>query len=116
MKYFKLAEKKGKSETQRLLGECYYFGRGVAEDYQKAAQWYTKSAEQGIAEAQYQLGSCYDMGEGVPEDPKMAVKWYTKEQIYAGKDNWRTRLVGQNFDAYFAGQRYSLELIKSIHP
>ena len=53
---------------------CY----DTLKDYQKAVQWYTKSAEQGIAEAQYQLGSCYDMGEGVPEDPKMAVKWYTK--------------------------------------
>lgn len=51
-----------------------------------------------------------------PDGEILAVKWYTKEQIYTGKDNWRTRLVGQNFDAYFAGQRYSLELIKSIHP
>ncbi|MGN1281808.1 MAG: NUDIX domain-containing protein [Succinivibrio sp.] len=54
-----------------------------------------------------------------PDDPDneiLAVKWYTKEEIYNGKDNWRTRLVGQNFDAYFAGQRYPLSLIKSIHP
>ena len=43
-------------------------------------------------------------------------KWYTKEQIYAGKDCWRTRLVGQNFDDYFAGRRYPVDLIRSIHP
>lgn len=51
-----------------------------------------------------------------PDDEILAVKWYTKEEIYNGKDNWRTRLVGQNFDAYFNGQRYPLDLIKSIHP
>lgn len=51
-----------------------------------------------------------------PDNEILAVKWYTKEQIYNGKDNWRTRLVGQNFDAYFSGQRYPLDLIKSIHP
>ncbi|MGN0894612.1 MAG: NUDIX domain-containing protein [Succinivibrio sp.] len=54
-----------------------------------------------------------------PDDPDneiLAVKWYTKEEIYNGRENWRTRLVGQNFDAYFAGQRYPLSLIKSIHP
>lgn len=51
-----------------------------------------------------------------PDNEILAVKWYTKEEIYNGKDNWRTRLVGQNFDAYFNGQRYPLDLIKSIHP
>ena len=51
-----------------------------------------------------------------PDQEILAVKWYTKEEIYQGKDNWRTRLVGQNFDAYFSGQRFPLSLIKSIHP
>lgn len=54
-----------------------------------------------------------------PDDPDqeiLAVKWYTKEEIYNGKDKWRTRLVGKNFDAYFKGQRCPLSIINSIHP
>ena len=52
-----------------------------------------------------------------PDDPDqeiLAVKWYTKEEIYNGKDKWRTRLVGKNFDAYFKGQRCPLSII-NIH-
>jgi phosphatase NudJ len=51
-----------------------------------------------------------------PDNEILAVKWYTKEQIMSGKDCWRTRLVGQNFEDYFNGNRYPLSLIRSIHP
>ncbi len=51
-----------------------------------------------------------------PDHEILNVRWYTKDEIYQGKDKWRTRLVGQNFDAYFAGERYPLSLIRSIHP
>ena len=41
------------------LGEKYYFGQGVPQDYTKAAEWYRKAAEQGNAEAQAKLGYMY---------------------------------------------------------
>ena len=30
-------------------GNCYYFGKGVKQDYAEAAKWYRKAAEQGHA-------------------------------------------------------------------
>ena len=66
------------------MGNCYYYGNGVEVDYEKAAEWFTKAAEQGHAEAQYNLGFCYENGKGVPQDNEKAVEWYEKaaEQGY----------------------------------
>lgn len=36
-------------------GETFYYGREVAKDYAKAAEWYRKAAEQGDAVAQIKL-------------------------------------------------------------
>ena len=51
-----------------------------------------------------------------PDHEILAVKWYSKEEIYAKKDLWRTRLVGRNFNDYFKGQRFPLEIIHKERP
>jgi len=53
-------------------------GEGVEKDWEKAAYWFTKAAEQGDATAQNNLGVCYENGMGVERDRKKAVYWYTK--------------------------------------
>ena len=68
----------GDARAQNDLGRCYYKGFGVAQDYNEAVKWYTKSAEQGNAGAQSKLGLCYYRGCGVAKDEKEAVKWFTK--------------------------------------
>jgi len=60
------------------LGEKYYYGNGVPQDYTKAAKWYRKAAEQGYAPAQSNLGVMYEHGKGVPKDYTKAVEWYRK--------------------------------------
>jgi TPR repeat protein len=57
----------------------------VSQDYNEAAKWWTKAAEQGLAEAQYNLGVCYDNGLGVIQNHAEAVTWYRKaaKQGYA---------------------------------
>ena len=37
----------------------YEVGQGVPQDYIKATEWYTRSADQGQAEAQFRLGRLY---------------------------------------------------------
>ena len=71
--------------AQFILGECYYYGWGVEQDYKQAVVWYRKAAEQGDTTAQCNLGVCYDNGLGVEQDYKQAVAWYKKaaEQGYA---------------------------------
>ena len=44
------------AKDQFLLGQKYEKGDGVTQDNQKAADWYSKAAEQGYADAQYRLG------------------------------------------------------------
>ena len=44
----------GKKEYE--LGNKYYFGDCVDEDYEEAFKWYMKAAEKGNIDAQYQIG------------------------------------------------------------
>ena len=75
----------GTSEKDYEIGQRYYTGDGVEQDYDEAVKWFRKAAEQGYAEAQHSLGFCYEIGEGVKKDDTEAVKWYRKaaEQGYA---------------------------------
>ena len=46
----------GAADSQFLLGQAYYNGQGVPQDYEQAVAWYRKAAEQGDADAQFSLG------------------------------------------------------------
>ena len=78
------AAEQGYPYAQKKLGDCYYKGEGVAQDYEKAVYWYTKAAEDGSAVDQEKLGTCYYEGKDVAQDYEKAVYWYTKaaEQGY----------------------------------
>ena len=60
------------------LGDCYYEGNGVPQDYGQAIEWFRKAAEQDNAYAQYCLGFCYKEGQGTSPDEKMARYWFKK--------------------------------------
>ena len=68
----------GNAQAEYLLGRRYYFGEGVTQDREKAAQWHTKAANQGHATAQYVLGLLYSTGDGVHQDKEKAVAWITR--------------------------------------
>ena len=75
---YREAAAQGVAEAQNKLGDCYYYGIGVAKDEAEAVKWYRKAAEQGLGAAQNSLGFCYYMGAGVAKDEAEAVKWYRK--------------------------------------
>jgi len=50
-------------------------------DFDRAVEWYAKSAEQGFAQAQFELGHLYILGRGVEQDRAAGVGW----QIEAAK-------------------------------
>ena len=60
------------------MGDRYYNGDGVEQDYAQAMYWFTQAAEQGDSNAQFQLGYMYDNGLGVEQDIKQAIHWYIK--------------------------------------
>jgi len=70
-----LAEQ-GNASAQSYLGDMYYEGEGLPQDFTEAVRWYRLSAEQGDAFAQHNLGFMYDNGEGVPEDLVAAYMWW----------------------------------------
>ena len=79
-----------------MLGMCYYNGKGVAEDYAEAVNWFRKAADQGDVYAQYNLGYSYYQGECVTQDYAEAVNWLRKaaEQGHKKAQN----LVGECYD------------------
>ena len=70
--------KAGDAQAQTYVGEIYEKGMGLAPDYQAAATWYRKAADQGWAPAQINLGQLYELGRGVPRDPAQALAWYRR--------------------------------------
>ena len=52
-------------------------GKGVQQDFGKAAEWYRKAADQNDARAQVSLAFYYS-DKGVAQDEAQAVKWFQK--------------------------------------
>ncbi len=71
---FQLAADKDNGDAQ------IYFAKlnESKKDYQKAAQWFQKAAENGHTNAQYSLGRYYQIGQGVLQSLPQAITWYTK--------------------------------------
>ena len=72
------AAQQGHAKAQFRLGLMYRNGRGVPEDYSRAAQWFGKAAEKGHARAQLLLGMMYHQGDGVAQNSLKAAQWYRK--------------------------------------
>ena len=58
----------GDAESQNALGEMYYFGDEIEQDFEQAVYWFKEAAKQKHAEAMYNLGVCFVNGEGVEKN------------------------------------------------
>jgi len=68
----------GDRVAQSLIGNMYFTGEEVAQDYTQSAKWSRMAAEQGDASAQCLLGLFYNLGDGVPKDYIQSAFWYRK--------------------------------------
>ena len=100
------ASEAGNRIAQNSLGDCYYYGKGVAKDYTEAVKWYRKAAEQGYASAQNNLGTCYHWGKGVEQDDAEAVKWFRKA-VEQGDAVAQKNLGGCYYDGEGVEQDYA---------
>jgi len=80
MKYRTAAEQ-GDAYAQCSLGECYYYGDGVPQDFTEAEKWYQMSSKQGYIGAQYRLGDFFFYGNGVAQDLGKSLEWYRKAAL-----------------------------------
>jgi len=68
----------GNADSQNQLGDAYYDGIGVEQDYIQAFEWYLRAAEQGHGKAQYNVAYAYANGIGAQKNTSEAIKWYGK--------------------------------------
>jgi len=70
------ATQQNNAEAQWMLGEFYFSGAGVEQDFLQAKHWYEKSAQQNNSEANYSLGLMYASGQGVAKNINKAMELY----------------------------------------
>lgn len=70
--------KKGYSQAQLHLGDCYAHGNGVMMNSEEAVKWYRAAAEQELAPALHRMYECCRDGMGVERNLGNAVKWCRK--------------------------------------
>ena len=78
------------------IGKMHCYGLGTEQDYEKAFEWFLKSAQEGNKFAQYSLANLYYYGNGVEKDLSQAFLWYRKSSEQ-----------GQPYASYAVAQMYS---------
>ena len=77
------------------IGKMHCYGLGTEQDYEKAFEWFLKSAQEGNKFAQYSLANLYYYGNGVEKDLSQAFLWYRKSSEQ-----------GQPYAPYVVAQMY----------
>jgi len=100
------------ARAQNQLALLYYEGKGVPEDYGRAAEWMRKAAEGGDATSQYMLAWFSYKGIGVPQDYTNTIEWAQKA-MEKGDTNATTLLARLNRLGRGVPQNYAkaLELL-----
>ena len=76
------AARSGNADAEELIGVMYAMGLGVKQDYQRAFEWYLRSAMKGHPGAQSGVGWYYEVGLGMPAiDLTRAYMWYVLSAI-----------------------------------
>ena len=89
--------------AQFKIGEMYYNGEGVPQDYAEAIKWYRKAAEDNYAhgyasDALFYLSDMYHRGVGVPKDYVQAYMWLAIDQLRTGTGH----ITDQNDNDWFS--------------
>ena len=74
--FFQEAAGEGYDMAQYSLGEVYYYGKGVDQNYLEAFKWYLLAAKQGNVAAQVAVGAMYAKGRGIKQDYAEANRWF----------------------------------------
>lgn len=70
------ATQQNNAEAQWMLGEFYFSGTGVKQDFAQAKHWFEQAAQQNNPQANYSLGSMYSTGQGVSKNITKAMQLY----------------------------------------
>jgi localization factor PodJL len=68
---------RGDAGAEYEIARRYADGRGVAQNFADAVEWFARAAKQGLVLAQFRLGRFYEKGFGVKKDLEAARRLYT---------------------------------------
>jgi uncharacterized protein len=93
VKWLLKSAKQGDICAQNALGNAYYYGTGVPQDYSLAFEWFRKS------NSLFCLGEMYYYGHGVEKDEAEAVRYYRND--CSGSESERKLIeIGWNFNLW----------------
>lgn len=73
--YYQLAAKLSNADALNTLGAIFYEGVDVAQNLERAHNYFLQAAQQNHPKALFNLGAMYQMGEGVTKDVKRAIDY-----------------------------------------
>ena len=76
VEYYQAAANHGSRQAQENLGYCYYYGRNMPVDYEKAFQYFALGAFDGHIISIYKIGDMYLNGYYVEKNPTEAFHIY----------------------------------------
>jgi TPR repeat protein len=106
----KKAAEQGDPAEQYYLGDRYWRGYGVPQDYKESFFWYKKAAEQGVPGAQSKVGLMYYQGKGVTSNYQLASEWFKKAAEQG--DKLAQLALGT---MYYKGQGISIDYQQALH-
>ncbi len=106
----------GDPVAQYELAGFYHYGRVGPVNFQKARQWYERSAKQGNPDAMLGLAVIYGFGQGVPQDKQAAFRWLViagtqhldatgAEKVASSRDSLAAGLTPDQIEAALAEAR-----------
>ncbi|MGI8569409.1 MAG: hypothetical protein ACR2KT_10230 [Methylocella sp.] len=103
----------GDAAAQFDLAVRYAEGGAGPRNFELAAQWYEKAAQQGLAVAEYRLGSLYEKGLGVGKDMQRAKDLYQRAAAEGGKPNYTSAALwlGQAAEYGIRDSQYNLAVL-----
>lgn len=133
LKWFQIRAEKGTPLDKYNLALCYYYGKGIPQNQERALAWcekaanlgnkeaqkklirlYQEEAEKGNAEAQCNLGICYYYGKGVKQDHKMGIEWCKKAANLGNKEAQKNLIRWYRQEAAL-GNKEALENLSALN-
>lgn len=82
MFWFQKAAEKNDAMSEFEIGELYYNGQGVPQDYQETMKWFQKAAALDSPIAEFDIGILYEKGEGTSKNHNEALKWFKRAAMH----------------------------------
>ncbi len=114
--WYHSAALKGDGRAYNKLGDCYYNGTGVEQNYEEAAIYYQRACEwYNFGESKYKLAKCYANGHGVKKNEETAFQWY-KKAAQSGRTEAKYQLAECYYYGFGTEQNYvaAIEIYQKI--